>query len=442
MNPVEISQGKSFKGLATYLLHDPQRAETSERVGWAQTYNLADAAPDDAWRLMMATANSANALKEVAGIKKGKAVNNTVYHYSINFHPDDKLTNDIRRAAVEGSLKALGLQDHQALAVEHTDKAHNHLHIMVNLIDPSNGMSAATPVMGDDGKKRSKLSHSQRKLSAWAGKFERDHRLEIVEGRLANANKRAQGEQVNAKRKRRNVRDQEVKEKPVRRRRDFGRQEFEDRAKDIQSRSAKIRDQSSIEWEALKESYKVEKSAIKDQMSPTMKGRSEEIKRLFTPYWANMFERQRNEVKAFEVGDRTTLGKIWHGAAAFRHLAVDGDYLGGFLAAFSKQERLNIVLKKHDREREEMRKRLMEQIAQELGKLKRDFDRQFSQARERFSDRCDKLKRKEGVSWSEIREAWQSYNDDRSAAFVRAKSRHDQVVRQMARARGRGMEPE
>lgn len=124
MTPVEIKQGKSFKGLATYLLHDAKREgeqsrDTTERVGMVQSYNLGDAVGEQAWRRMLATANSANALKEAAGIKKGKAVKNTVYHYSLNFHPDDPLTPEIQRAAVEGSLKALGLDDHQALAVEH-----------------------------------------------------------------------------------------------------------------------------------------------------------------------------------------------------------------------------------------------------------------------------------------------------------------------------------
>ena len=147
MNPVEITQGKSFKGLSQYLLYDQSEAEEisrpiSNRVGWRQTYNLAETSPEDAWRMMLATANSANALKEASGIKKGKAVKNTVYHYSINFNPEDELTREIQQRAVAESMKALGLEDHQALAVEHTDKAHNHIHVMVNLIDPANGMTA------------------------------------------------------------------------------------------------------------------------------------------------------------------------------------------------------------------------------------------------------------------------------------------------------------
>ena len=447
MTPVEITQGKSFKGLATYLLHDQKREgedtrTTSERVGWVQSFNLNDADGDQAWRLMLATANSANALKEAAGIKKGKAVKNTVYHYSINFNPDDPLTPEIQREAVAGSLKALGLDDHQALAVEHTDKAHNHIHVMVNLIDPANGMSAASPQMCEDGKKRSKLSNSQRKLSSWAAKFERDNGLTITEGRLANANSRAQGELVNAKRKPRNVHERDKVEQTTDRRRDFVKRQHNDRAKDIQAKSAELKERSAIEWEALKDSYGAEKSAIKAQMSPALKERAAEIKTLFKPYWADMFKRHRDEVKTFEAGDRTAIGKIWHGAAAFRELALHGDYLGGFVAAFSKENRRNIVLKKHDREREDMAERLREQIAKELGSMKHDFDRQFTKARVRFVERCDELKTKQSVSWSEIRDAWQSYNNDRAAAFVQTKSRQDQVSQQMHRGRGRGRSPD
>ncbi len=440
MNPVEITQGKSFKGLSQYLLQDENR-ETAERVGWVQTFNLVDADGDQAWRLMLATANSANALKEAAGIKKGKAVKNTVYHYSINFNPEDELTPDIQQRAVADSLKVLGLDDHQALAVEHTDKAHNHIHVMVNLIDPTNGMSAASPQMCEDGKKRSKLSNSRRKLSKWAAKFERDNGLNITEGRLANANKRAQGEQVNARRKKRNVHEQE-KTEPTDRRKDFLKRQHNDRAKEIQSRTIELKERSAIEWDALKQSYYGQKDAIRGQMSPALKERVAEIKTLFKPYWADMFKRQDKELKIFEAGDRTAIGKIWHATAVFKELALNGNYLGGFVAAFSKENRRNIVLKKHDREREEMRYRLQAQIDKELSRMKADFERQFSRAREKFLDRCSGLKSSQDSSWAEIREAWQEYNNARAAAFTQVKTRQANVSRNLDQGRGRGRTPQ
>ena len=32
MNPHAAKKGKSFKGVAAYIIHDPDRAKTSERV--------------------------------------------------------------------------------------------------------------------------------------------------------------------------------------------------------------------------------------------------------------------------------------------------------------------------------------------------------------------------------------------------------------------------
>jgi len=442
MNPVEITQGKSFKGLSQYLLHDQGQEQTAERVGWVETYNLADANGDQAWRLMLATANSANALKEAAGIKKGRAIKNTVFHYSINFNPDDEPTPEIQRAAVTESLAALGLEDHQAMAVEHTDTAHNHIHVMVNLIDPANGMSAASPQMGDDGKKRSKLSNSQRKLSKWAAKFERDNGLIITEGRLANANKRSRGEKVDAKRKSRNVHEQQKAEKSTDRRKDYLKRQHNDRAKEIQERTAHLKEQSATEWDALKQSYYAEKDAIRAQMSPALKGRAAEIKTLFKPYWADMFKRHRHELASFEAGDRSAIGRIWTAAAVFKDRALDGDYLGAFVAAFSKENRRAIVLKKHDRETANMRQSLQEQITTELDQMKLDFDRQFSQARSRFSDECDRLKTKQGVSWSEIKDAWKEYNADRSRAFATARQHSQNIQRKQQWARGLRRTPE
>jgi len=144
MNPVEITTGKSFKGLAAYLLHDAGRAATAERVGWAQSFNLDDANPELAWRLMASTAMSADQLKEAAGIKKGKAAKNTAYHFSLNFNPKDEPSEEMQRVAVASALKAFGLEKYQALAVAHRDTKHAHVHVMVNLIDPETGLSAAS----------------------------------------------------------------------------------------------------------------------------------------------------------------------------------------------------------------------------------------------------------------------------------------------------------
>lgn len=440
MNPVEITQGKSFKGLSAYLLQDENR-ESVERVGWSQTYNLAGADAAQAWRLMLATANSANALKEAAGIKKGKAVKNTVYHYSINFNPDDDLTPEIQQRAVAESLKALGLEDHQSMAVEHTDKAHNHIHVMVNLIDPANGMSAASPQMGADGKKRSKLSNSRRKLSSWAKKFERDNGLIVTEGRLANANKREQGEKVNAQRKTRNVHEREKAENNTDRRKDFVKRQHNDRAKEIQEKSNALKQSSRLKWDALKESYAIEKEAIRVQMSPTMKAQSAAIKEEFKPEWKTLFRHQHFERYQFHKEQKTAVGRIWYGAMSVRQMVREGKGFKALQAAFSSVMQRDILMMKQDNERAELSRVIKAEINEAMTQTKQDFDRQFKDSRTRFMDECDSLKSELDEEWAEIRGDWKAYNQERREAFESRRDREQTQERGFGMSQGRGRTP-
>ena len=443
MNPVEITQGKSFKGLSQYLLQDENRA-TAERVGWVQTFNLADADGDQAWRLMLATANSADALKEAAGIKKGKAVKNAVYHYSLNFNPEDNVTPEIQQRAVAESLKVLGLDDHQALAVEHTDKAHNHIHVMVNLIDPANGMSAASPQMGEDGKKRSKLSNSQRKLSSWAAKFERDNGLTITEGRLANANKRAQGEQVNAQRKKRNVHDRAKAEQTNDRRRDFLKRQQNDRARDIQQKSNELKEAQRVKWDALKQSYHAEKDATKAQMSPAMKAQIATINEAHKPDWRTLFRRQQAERVAFYQQQKTAVGRLWYGAVSVRQMVREGKGFKALQAAFSSVLQRDILMMKQDNERAELSREIRAEITEALTQVKEDFDRQFKDNRTRFLEDCDSLKAENAEEWAEVRNDWKAYNRERREALDTRRDRGESQERGqgLGMGRGRGLTPD
>ena len=70
--------GRSFAGVAAYCLHDAPKPddrspETSERVGWTDTRNLATVRAERAARLMAATAKAAPDLKRLAGGVRGGA---------------------------------------------------------------------------------------------------------------------------------------------------------------------------------------------------------------------------------------------------------------------------------------------------------------------------------------------------------------------------------
>src|ERR1700722_17491322 len=86
------SRGQSFKGLATYLTHDP-KADTAERVSWTHTLNCANDHVPSAVNEMVWTARDAELLKQEAGIRAGgRATEDAVKHISLNWSPEDRPT--------------------------------------------------------------------------------------------------------------------------------------------------------------------------------------------------------------------------------------------------------------------------------------------------------------------------------------------------------------
>ena len=136
-------RGTSFKGALAYYLHDKGRADSAERVGFVELLNLATDDPALAWREMMATAEAGDELKKRAGLKiSGRKNDKPVYAFSLEWHPDDRPDAELMLHTAHEALKVLGLQDRQAVIVQHTDTPHAHVHITVNMIHPETGASA------------------------------------------------------------------------------------------------------------------------------------------------------------------------------------------------------------------------------------------------------------------------------------------------------------
>jgi Relaxase/Mobilisation nuclease domain len=163
--------GKSFKSLVLYLLHDPNKAKTSERVGWTHTLNTAADSPSLAVDEMLWTLRAAEDLKREAGVRAGgRHLKNPVKHFALNWHPSENPTRDHMIAKVESFLAHMGWKDHQALIVSHTDK-HPHVHVMLNTVHPETGKVL------DAGLER-------RRAQEWAKAYERENGLIFCEERL------------------------------------------------------------------------------------------------------------------------------------------------------------------------------------------------------------------------------------------------------------------
>ncbi len=122
------SSGRRFAALAHYLLRGRSGAET-ERVAWTAGRNLGLDDPELAAVLMQATADA------------NPRVDVPVYHLTINFDPNDPVTPAEMQAVADRVLQDLGLADHQALMVAHQDRAHPHVHVMVNRVHPETGVA-------------------------------------------------------------------------------------------------------------------------------------------------------------------------------------------------------------------------------------------------------------------------------------------------------------
>ena len=143
MIPRIHKRGTSFKTATAYILHDPQ-AETKERVDWALSLNCGSDEPDRAWEAMYDTWNRRTALKREAGVDlRGADNKRPVMHITLSWAPGETVSKMQMMDAAMESLRAIGLQDHQALIAAHNDKDHQHLHIIVNTVHPETGRTAA-----------------------------------------------------------------------------------------------------------------------------------------------------------------------------------------------------------------------------------------------------------------------------------------------------------
>ena len=183
------SPGRSFGGVTDYCLHDPRmpgeahHPESAERVEWTETRNLATSEGERAARIMAATAEASPELKRLAGAAAtGRKLEKPVCHYSLNWAKEEKPDRQEMLRAAERSLKALGMERHQALIVSHRD-GQPHVHVIANRVDPESGKAAG-------------LNRSQLKLSKWAEGYERGQGKIRCPQRERNNKRREAGERV------------------------------------------------------------------------------------------------------------------------------------------------------------------------------------------------------------------------------------------------------
>jgi hypothetical protein len=111
------------RGLQDYLL-DGRSGTEQDRVAWAAERNLPI---NDARCAAVVMDDTAAA---------NPRVKKPVYHLSLSAAPGESFSREQWEAIADRLLKRLKLEEHQALLVAHRDKAHEHVHVMVNRVHP------------------------------------------------------------------------------------------------------------------------------------------------------------------------------------------------------------------------------------------------------------------------------------------------------------------
>ena len=300
MNPNAAKKGKSFKGVAAYIIHDPDRAKTSERVLFTQTRNLRTDDPEKAAKVMAYTAAHASFLKQAAGVKAGgRKSQNPVYHLSLSWVPGEQPSQAEMIEAGEKALEFLGFGEHEALFAAHGDKGHKHLHIVVNRIHPETGKTLNP---NDDYSRLQEWAHFYDKARGMehhsperAAKYEKDPIKKAEYQKLAEearckkgiANDNAPRPQYEAEKDATHPRSnlyQQIKET------------FAARTKNLAIESREAATRHKTQWQTLKDRHKQERAALWDKQQAAFKTRySFNRSSKFRPVPAYTFEQYQND---------------------------------------------------------------------------------------------------------------------------------------------------
>lgn len=115
----KIVKGKDFRGVVNYILDEKKRTEILDSEG-------------------LRTKNKETIIHSFFGqAQLNQRLGKSVYHISLSFSPKDKklLSNDVMVSVAKEYLDSMNICNTQFLIVSHSDKAHPHLHMIINRVD-------------------------------------------------------------------------------------------------------------------------------------------------------------------------------------------------------------------------------------------------------------------------------------------------------------------
>lgn len=436
---VVTEHGSSFKGLAAYLLHDVDQAESSERVAWTETHGLATDDPERAWRIMTATAKSQAELKAEAGIANtGRKSHKHVMHYVLSWHPEERgeLTREEMVSAAKASMTYLGTyegeklgkgktakrtqhaDEHQAVIVCHDEGGDKpmHVHIMVNRVHPEHGV-----ILPD--------SKDYEKLSAWALDYRRAQGKEdYCPERVKAAAKKAQGIVTSNPRKPRNIYEQEqaIEESdPGSRKRALLEQQAR-RAKALKAKTEAMK-QSQVEaMHRLEERHQSAERAERDNAKKKVRAVTSNIRAKYAPRIGELSDRQAGEIAAFNEARGTTAGHVGNLWKAIKTKQWMNDLRSrplhamkhSFALAFDSGMQLRDIEKQHAREHSELRGQRTAEEQDAARGVRTDLGFKLDDLRQQYHQQRNDLLLTQGMEKAKNNAEWDQLKQDRQAAMV------------------------
>ena len=289
-----VARGRSFKGLAAYLT---KPRDGDHRALWHTAENVGSDNPETVAKIMAFTSKHADEIKAATGHRKTKnATTGEVYHAVMSWPEGVTPSQAEQLQAARDMLATAKLDKAQALIVAHNDNGKEHLHLMVNLVDPETG-------------KRFTLSNDFHKMDAWATQYAQARGwLDKTPKRAAKAAKQAE----NAQRSAEGGKTKAAPEKAQR----IGRRDWQkiDRAasQDWQRRKAErdaafarqgaeraeLRAAHSAEWKTAKAEAAQHKAAYKAAFRAAYAQQKAADKPANKPAWGALFKRQEAERRA------------------------------------------------------------------------------------------------------------------------------------------------
>lgn len=435
MVPKLHPKGSSFAGAAAYLLHDKDRASSSERVEWTQTRNIASDNPHVAWKIMVATSLDQGRLKEQAGISNtGRKSSKHVLHLTLSWHPEQQPTKEQMLEAADGALGALKASDRQALIVAHNDEDHSHIHLLINRVSPNDGRLLSS-------------SNDRLALSQWAEQYEREGGKIYCDERVLNNRLRDGGNYVKGERNvprhifealaRDGSNDNDVT-LSVR-----VEEQKKDRALALKGRN--MTKQHNAAWSKLDSQFQQRKRDIAATLKKGLSKAEAKIVEEMRPEWKALFRRQDAEKRTFDALEKSLFGRT---SNMVRTIKVSSQHLGGDETGILRRSfgiltnagaRLQFFEKAQARARSELAAKKARKLAESTDALKTLRDEKLGQARRLFLAERKLLFKRQEAERDGLKADWKQRNAERNMRFAEMAKPDAELNGRANRALGRIM---